>query len=127
MALASNVAPAPAEADGEGSSLLLAQALLDNLSALVAYCDAGLRFRYANRAFERWFGVDPEALLGLHISKLLGPLYPLNLPYIEGALQGETQEFEHDIPDPRGVLRGMDWRTTTPTSSTARCRASSCW
>jgi hypothetical protein len=32
-------------------------------------------------------------VIGKHISELLGPLYSLNLPYIEGALRGEPQEF----------------------------------
>ena len=69
---------------------------------MVAYWDASLRCVLANRAYERWFGVSPENLVGKHISELLGPLYQLNLPYIEGALRGERQEFERTIPDPKG-------------------------
>jgi two-component system, sensor histidine kinase PdtaS len=33
---------------------------------------------------------------------MLGPIYPRNRPYIEGALRGEAQSFEREIPDPRG-------------------------
>jgi PAS domain S-box-containing protein len=69
---------------------------------MLAYWDSSLRCRFANRAYERWFGVTPESLIGKHISELLGPLYPLNLPYIEAALRGEAQEFEREIPDPAG-------------------------
>lgn len=84
------------------SDVELLRALVDNVSAMLAYWDSSLRCRFANRAYERWFGVTPESLLGKHISELLGPLYPLNLPHIEGALRGEAQEFEREIPDPHG-------------------------
>lgn len=80
----------------------LLRVLVDKVSAMLAYWDADLRCRFANRAYQRWFGVSPESLIGKHISELLGPIYSLNLPYIEGALRGEEQEFEREIPDPSG-------------------------
>jgi PAS domain S-box-containing protein len=80
----------------------LARMALDKFSAMVAYWDTDMRCRYANGAYERWFGVKPQELIGKHISNLLGPLYPLNRPYIEAALRGEPQEFERQIPDPAG-------------------------
>src|SRR5678815_2014366 len=76
--------------------------IVDRIPSMLAYWDAEQRCRFANRAYERWFGVSPETLIGKHISELLGPLYKLNLPYIEGALRGEPQEFEREIPDPAG-------------------------
>jgi len=76
--------------------------MVDKLPAMLAYWDADRRCRFANHAYKKWFGVDPEALVGHHIRELLGPLYELNLPYIEGALRGEEQEFEREIPDPAG-------------------------
>lgn len=80
----------------------LLRTLADKISAMLAYWDCAQRCKFANRAYERWFGVSPESLIGKHISELLGPLYPLNLPYIEGALRGEPQEFEREIPRPSG-------------------------
>jgi PAS domain S-box-containing protein len=80
----------------------LARVALENIPAMVAYWDADQRCRYANRAYERWFGVRPEELLGRHIAELLGPLHGLNRPFIEAALRGEPQEFERLIPDPAG-------------------------
>ena len=90
--------------DREGVHLehaLLPQ-IVERIPSMLAYWDAEQRCRFANRAYERWFGVSPETLIGKHISELLGPLYKLNLPYIEGALRGEPQEFEREIPDPAG-------------------------
>lgn len=37
--------------------------------------------------------------------ELLGPLYELNLPFIEGALAGQVQVFERAIPAPDGTVR----------------------
>jgi len=91
----------PVSDDSLGTEELLRR-LVDHLPAMVAYWDADLRCHFANRAYETWFGVQPEDLIGRHISELLGPLYPLNLPYIEGALRGEEQFFEREIPDPHG-------------------------
>jgi PAS domain S-box-containing protein len=76
--------------------------VVDHLSAMVAYWDSNQRCHFANRAYEKWFGVDPETMVGRTMSEFLGPLYPLNLPYIEGALRGEPQQFERVIPDPAG-------------------------
>ena len=80
----------------------LLRTIVDAIPAMLAYWDSTQRCRFANRAYERWFGVSPESLIGKHASELLGKLYPLNRPYIEAALRGEPQEFEREIPDPFG-------------------------
>jgi len=75
------------------------RAIIDHLPAMVAYWDC----RFANRAYESWFGVTPEELDGKHLTELLGPtLYELNRPYVEAALRGEPQEFERDFRNPEG-------------------------
>ena len=79
------------------------QAILDNLPALIAYWDADLRNRLANRAYVDYFGKTPAQIFGRHISELLGPdLYAQNLPYLQRALAGERQEFDREIPTPTG-------------------------
>jgi PAS domain S-box-containing protein len=78
----------------------LIRTLVDKIPAMVAYWDKNQRCRFANRAYEKWFGVRPEAVMGRTMKELLGPLYPLNLPHIERVLRGEEQEFEREIPDP---------------------------
>lgn len=78
----------------------LVRTVVDKIPAMVAYWDKNQVCRFANRAYEKWFGVRPEAVVGRTMKELLGPLYPLNLPHIEGALRGEEQEFEREIPDP---------------------------
>jgi len=90
------------ELEGLRGELGLLRRVIDNIPGMLAYWDRNLFCRFANRAYEAWFGVSPEELIGKHVRELLGPLYELNLPYIEGALRGEAQEFEREIPDPQG-------------------------
>lgn len=86
------------EPDTEAEALV--RTVVDKIPAMVAYWDKHQVCRFANRAYEKWFGVRPEAVIGKTMEELLGPLYPLNLPYIESVLHGEEQEFEREIPDP---------------------------
>jgi PAS domain S-box-containing protein len=76
--------------------------LVDNVAAMLAYWDSSKRCRFANRAYERRFGLTQAALIGTHFSDHLGHLYPRALPYIEAALRGEPQEFEREVVDPSG-------------------------
>jgi len=73
---------------------------------MLAYWDRDLRCRFANRAYETWFGVKPEQLVGTSLRDLLGPdLYALNEPYIQGALAGSPQIFERVVPGADGIDR----------------------
>lgn len=78
--------------------------IVDKLPAMLAYWGVDQRCRFANRAYETWFGMAPEALVGRTMLEVLGPkIYALNLPHIEAALlRGEPQQFEREIPDPAG-------------------------
>jgi PAS domain S-box-containing protein len=80
--------------------------LVDHVPSMLGYWDSELRCRFANRAYERWFSVDPDALIGRSIAEVLGPeLYALNERYILGALRGEEQFFERVVPGPDGTRR----------------------
>src|SRR5512140_13029 len=73
---------------------------------MLAYWDRDLRCRFANRAYETWFGVKPEQLIGKSIRDLLGPdLYAMNEPYIQGVLAGRAQTFERVVPGADGIER----------------------
>ncbi len=80
--------------------------LVDRVPTMLAYWDRDLRCRFANRAYESWFGVNPDHLLGTHVRDLLGPaLFAQNEPLMRKVLAGERQVFERVIPGPNGVLR----------------------
>ncbi len=81
---------------------LVARGVLDAVPCMLALWDRDQRCVFANRAYEQWFGVHPDQLIGRTLQDLLGPIYALNRPYIEAALRGEPQQFEREIPNPAG-------------------------
>lgn len=84
----------------------LVRKLVDHVPTMLAYWGVDLRCKFANKAYERWFGLSPDELLGMSIRELLGPaLFALNEPYIQGALSGEEQLFERVVPGPDGIKR----------------------
>jgi len=92
----------PAERD----AALHLRTMVDSVPALLAYWDVNLRCRFANRAYETWFGADPQGLIGRTLQELLGAeLFALNEPYIRQVLAGSVQTFERLIPGPAGTRR----------------------
>lgn len=80
--------------------------LVDQVPSMLAYWDADLICRFANKAYKTWFGVEPEQIIGQPMQSLLGPkLFELNRIYIEGALHGQEQLFERVVPGKDGVNR----------------------
>ncbi|WP_167882385.1 PAS domain S-box protein [Leptospira sarikeiensis] len=77
--------------------------LIDTLPYLIGYWDSNLINRLANKAYLKWFGIEPEKVVGQHMRTILGEeLFNLNLPCIEGVLRGEPQSFERKVPSPDG-------------------------
>lgn len=81
----------------------LALEVVDHITAMVAYWDLNQVCRFANNAYWAWFGRTRDEVVGRTMQEVLGPLYALNLPYIEAVLSGETQVFERAIPIPSGT------------------------
>lgn len=75
------------------------QTILDNVPALIGYWDKDLRNRFANRAYQSWFGIVPGEFPGRHLRELLGEeIFTRNLPHIEAVLRGEPRIFERSYP-----------------------------
>jgi PAS domain S-box-containing protein len=80
--------------------------ILDALPAMVSYWDRDLCNRMANEAYVGFFGKSPQEMRGIHISEVLGPeVYERSLPFIEGALRGESQVFDRETRTPSGEIR----------------------
>lgn len=80
--------------------------VVDRMPSMMAYWDTELRCRFANRAYEKWFGVDPQKLIGTRLIDLLGPeLFALNEPHLREVFKGHEQTFERVVPGPGGKLR----------------------
>ncbi|CAN5557604.1 hypothetical protein BH10PSE18_BH10PSE18_22250 [soil metagenome] len=77
-------------------------AILQSLPSMLSYWDRDLQCRFANRAYEQWFGVRASQLFDSSLRDLLGPeLFARSEHYIRGALQGIPQEFDRMPVDSR--------------------------
>lgn len=85
-------------ADSLEKSQSLIGLIADSLPALVAYIDRERRYRYVNRAYTAWFGIDAEDLRGQPASRVLEERYEsFYRPLLDRALAGEKVEFEHSM------------------------------
>ncbi|HET8870036.1 MAG TPA: diguanylate cyclase [Aquabacterium sp.] len=70
-------------------------AIANNLPALVADVDTGLRYRYANKTYRDWFGIEPATLIGQQMRVVYGDeALSQWQPYLDRVLHGERVEFE---------------------------------
>lgn len=78
----------------------------DHVSAMLAYWDKNQICQFANSAFEDWFGRSRIDMIGQTTMKeLLGPFYETYQPFVLGALDGNVQTYEREIPTPTGEIR----------------------
>ncbi|MCP5159297.1 MAG: EAL domain-containing protein [Gammaproteobacteria bacterium] len=67
--------------------------ITDALPILIAHIDVEHRFQFVNGAYERWFGLSQQNLLGEPLCQIFGiAAYESLCPLIERTLQGETCE-----------------------------------
>jgi PAS domain S-box-containing protein len=73
--------------------------LTDALPVLIGYLDKEEKYRFANQAYQAWFGQNPEDLLGRPIREVVGEkAYAGVKEYIARALAGERLDFEAKMP-----------------------------
>ena len=74
------------------------RALTDHLPGLVGYWDTQLRCRFANAAYEEWFGQSQEHMSGTSLPELLGTERFAQVEhYVVAALNGETHTFPRTL------------------------------
>ncbi len=84
------------------------RAVADGVPSMIGYWDRDLRCRFANKAYEAWFDVNVETILGMHIKDVLGAdLFQLNSSRIQAVLAGEAQLFQREWRRPNGELGCM--------------------
>jgi two-component system CheB/CheR fusion protein len=78
------------------------QLITDALPVLIGYMDTDQKYRFANLAYQDWFGQQPEELLGRSIREVVGEQSYQDIKgYIERALVGERLDFEITMPHNR--------------------------
>ncbi|HEY4713736.1 MAG TPA: PAS domain S-box protein, partial [Aquirhabdus sp.] len=77
------------------------QNIIDQMPAIVTYWDNQLLYRLGNKAYQEWFGIDPERLRGKHIRAVIGvERYRQLEAKLQSVLKGNTEVFEQMIPYP---------------------------
>jgi PAS domain S-box-containing protein len=81
------------------------RAITDALPCMVSQWDKDGCCRFANRAYQEWFGKTPTQMQGKTIRHVLGEkLFLLNQPHIEAVIRGERQQFERTLKKPSGEI-----------------------
>ncbi len=71
--------------------------ITDSLPALIAYFDHHKAYRYINRGYVEWFGLDPARLHTISAREYLGDAtYEAIRPNVARALDGEPVSFEYE-------------------------------
>ncbi len=79
--------------------------IIDNIPGLVSNVDKNLRYLYASKGYERFFGIPPEKVVGKTMKEVLGEtVFKRVEPYLKRALSGEQVKFESPIKMPNGEI-----------------------
>lgn len=85
--------------------------IADSLPVLIAFIDRSLVYRFANRAYEDWFGVPIADVLGRRVDEVLGSeMWQERRPSIARVLDGEAVRFEAAWPTRDGLRRDAEIR-----------------
>jgi PAS domain S-box-containing protein len=88
---------------------LLDARMLDALPALISYIGTDERYRFVNQAYERWFGVSREDIIGQTVREVVGDeAYPRLLPWMQRAIAGETVTCQLRAPYRHGGERFVE-------------------
>jgi len=79
-------------------SQTLVQTIVDTVPGMLAYWGTDLTCRFANSAYQEWFGRSAEAMQGISMPELLGDaLFQKNELFVRAALAGQSQQFERTL------------------------------
>jgi PAS domain S-box-containing protein len=80
--------------------------ITDCLPTVVAYVDTEGRYVWANKTYERWYGLVPQTMIGRHIREVHGEaLWESTHLNVERALAGEALSYEFEKHEEDGTSR----------------------
>ena len=80
--------------------------ITDAVPALIAEIDKFGCYQYANKAYEKWFALSANEIVGKKIKEVVGEVVSeISQPYIDKALAGEEVVYEGYIEDIEGSKR----------------------
>jgi diguanylate cyclase (GGDEF)-like protein/PAS domain S-box-containing protein len=69
--------------------------IADNVPALIAYVDTGMRYTFANQRYQEWFGVKSSAMLGKTVREAMGEaFFAPRQAGLERCLKGHASHLE---------------------------------
>ena len=75
--------------------------ITDNIPAMIALVDTKKHYLYANEKYSSFFNRSAKNIVGRHVRDVISAhAFKIAFPYIKKALQGQTVEFEVEIPQP---------------------------
>jgi len=81
----------------------------DSVPALISYVDTQQRYRRVNRAYEKFFGLDREQILGMTVAEMVGREgYEIVKPNIDRALRGEAVSYRSRMRRHDGAVRDIE-------------------
>lgn len=88
---------------------VFSSAMADAVPILISYVDREERYRFVNRAYERWFGVDRSEIEGKTVREVLGEAaYGRLRHHVRRALAGESVTFEGQVDYQEAGIRHIE-------------------
>jgi len=73
--------------------------ILNSIPSLISYVDRDLRYKFVNQSYGRWFGLEPEKVIGKTVVEIIGQAGLESIQkHIDDTLSGKFTEFERVIP-----------------------------
>ncbi len=78
----------------------------DSLPVLIGYLDKERRYQFTNKAYEKWFPIKAEDLIGRYVRDVVGEqAYNNTSGYMDRAMAGEQLDFEAEMPYREGFTK----------------------
>jgi two-component system, OmpR family, sensor histidine kinase VicK len=82
--------------------------IANSLPVLIAYVDRKQHYRFNNEAYQTWFGLSPDRILGLSLTDVHSlEEYAAIRPHVERVLAGEIVTYEHDLTFIDGLIHSL--------------------
>ncbi len=73
--------------------------ITNHASVFLCQTDQDMRYKFANPSYAQRYNLEPEEILGRHISEVIGEAaYEKCVPRLMAALTGQRMEFETELP-----------------------------
>jgi PAS domain S-box-containing protein len=83
--------------------------ITNSLPVLISYIDSSHRYRFVNQAYEDWFGLPRNEIIGRHAREILGAAaYESLRPFFDQAVGGELVTYEREVHYSRAGTREIN-------------------